>query len=186
MAIKLNTSYSKKLGLPGYSSHSFSASVEVELGDINQAGTECARLYGLLQASVDHEIRNTGFVPDPGYGIAPSTTPHPGNGSGMLPVPGGSNNGNATNSGDGNSTNRGWDCSPKQRDLILKIIAENGLVRENIEGLAQQRFGVGLTRLDKLQASGLIDGLFESHGSRAKARNVNGNGAQPTTNGGRQ
>ena len=43
MAIKLNTSYSKKLGLPGYSSHSFSASVEVELGDINQASTECAR-----------------------------------------------------------------------------------------------------------------------------------------------
>ena len=36
MAIKLNTAYSKKLGLPGFSSHAFSASVEVELGDINQ------------------------------------------------------------------------------------------------------------------------------------------------------
>jgi hypothetical protein len=61
MAIKLNTSYSKKLGLPGYSSHAFSASVEVELGDMNQVSAECGRLYGLLQASVDHEIRNTGF-----------------------------------------------------------------------------------------------------------------------------
>jgi hypothetical protein len=180
MAIKLNTSYSKKLGLPGYSSHSFSASVEVELGDINQVATECARLYGLLQASVDHEIRNTGFVPDPGYGIAPSTAPHPGNGSGMLPVPGGNGSGNTTNSGDCNSTNRGWNCSPKQRDLILKIIAANGLARENIDGLAQQRFGVGLAGLNKPQASGLIDGLFESYGNRAPSRN----GTQPVTNGG--
>ena len=184
MAIKLNTSYSKKLGLPGFSSHSFSASVEVELGDINQAGTECARLYGLLQASVDHEIRNTGFVPDAGYGMGPSTAPHPGNGPGMLPAPNG--NGNATNDGNANSANRDWNCSPKQRDLILKIIAENGLVREDINGLAQQRFGVGLIRLNKLQASGLIDELFESYGNRAKSRNGNGNGARPVADGGRQ
>jgi hypothetical protein len=190
MAIKLNTSYSKKLGLPGYSSHSFSASVEVELGDINQAGTECARLYGLLQASVDHEIRNTGFVPDAGYGVGHSPPPHPGNSSGMLSPPGGTPNGNGGSNGhgtaNGNSTNRGWDCSPKQRDLILKIIAENGLARENIDGLAQQRFGVGLTRLNKLQASGLIDELFESYGHRAKSRSGNGSGAQPATEGGRQ
>jgi hypothetical protein len=178
MAIKLNTSYSKKLGLPGYSSHSFSASVEVELGDINQAGTECARLYGLLQASVDHEIRNTGFVPDPGYGTAPPATPHSGTGSGVLQAPAG--NGNANNNGDGNPVNRGWNCSPKQRDLILKIIAENGLVRENIDGLAQQCFGVGLPGLNKSQASGLIDELFESYGNRATSRN----GTQPVTKGG--
>jgi len=180
MAIKLNTSYSKKLGLPGFSSHSFSASVEVELGDINQAGTECARLYGLLQASVDHEIRNTGFVPDAGYGMVPPAAGHSGNGIGMLPPPNGNSNGT------GNGASPGWNCSPKQRDLILKIIAENGLVRANIDGLAQQRFGVGLTSLNKLQASGLIDELFESYGSRAKSRDANGNRPQPSTNGGRQ
>ena len=55
------------------------------------------------------------------------------------------------------------------------IIAEHRLVREDINGLAGQRFGVGLTRLNKLQASGLIDELFESYGHRAKSRS----GSQP-------
>jgi hypothetical protein len=40
MAIKLSANYSKKLGLPNYSSHSFSASVEVELTDISQVEQE--------------------------------------------------------------------------------------------------------------------------------------------------
>ena len=130
----------------------------MELGDINQAGTECARLYGLLQASVDHEIRNTGFVPDAGYGMDPAVAPHPKNGSGTLPPP----DGHATNNGGGNSPDRGWDCSPKQRDLILKIIAENGLARGDIDGLAVRRFGVGLPGLSTHQASRLIDELFGS------------------------
>lgn len=36
MAIKLNASHRKKLGLPRCSSHSFSVSVEVELAGISQ------------------------------------------------------------------------------------------------------------------------------------------------------
>ena len=66
MAIKLSANYSKKLGLPQYSSHSFSASVEVELTDITQVEGEIQKLYGLLQHSVDQEIQNPGFVPEPG------------------------------------------------------------------------------------------------------------------------
>ena len=174
MAIRLNTSYSKKLGLPGFSSHSFSASVEVELGDINQAGTECARLYGLLQASVDHEIRNTGFVPDAGYGMDPAAAPQPGIGSGTLPP----RNGNSTNSGNGDSPDRGWNCSPKQRDLILKIVAENGLDKSEVDALAQDRFGTGVKMLNKLQASGLISELIENTDRRGKR----GNG-KPQANG---
>ena len=76
MAVKLNAAYSKKLGLPNYSSHSFAASVEVELTDLNQAAAETARLYGLLQASVDQQITQTGYLP--GNGAAPV---HPRNGS---------------------------------------------------------------------------------------------------------
>jgi hypothetical protein len=68
MAIKLSANYSKKLGLPEYSSHSFSASVEVELTDITQVESECQKLYELLQHSVDQEIQQVGFVPNPGYG----------------------------------------------------------------------------------------------------------------------
>jgi hypothetical protein len=63
MAIKLSANYSKKLGLPQYSSHSFSASVEVELTDITQVEQEIQKLYELLQHSVDQEIQNVGFVP---------------------------------------------------------------------------------------------------------------------------
>ena len=68
MAIKLSANYGKKLGLPEYSSHSFSASVEVELTDITQVESECQKLYELLQQSVDQEIQQVGFVPNPGYG----------------------------------------------------------------------------------------------------------------------
>jgi hypothetical protein len=63
MAIKLSANYSKKLGLPQYSSHSFSASVEVELTDITQAEAEVQKLYELLQHSVDQEIQHPGFIP---------------------------------------------------------------------------------------------------------------------------
>jgi hypothetical protein len=63
MAIKLSANYSKKLGLPQYSSHSFSASVEVELTDITQVEAEVQKLYQLLQHSVDQEIQHAGFIP---------------------------------------------------------------------------------------------------------------------------
>jgi hypothetical protein len=38
MAIQLEANYSKKLGLPGYSSHQYSVTIRTELGDIKQAG----------------------------------------------------------------------------------------------------------------------------------------------------
>ena len=101
----------------------------------------------------------------------PAGAPHPKEGPGTLPPP----DGHATNNGAGNSPDRGWNCSPKQRDLILKIIAENGLAREDIDGLPVQRFGVGLPGLSTHQASGLIDELFESYGHRARSRS----GSQP-------
>ena len=62
MAIKLSANYSKKLGLPQYSSYSFSASVEVELSDITQVEAEVQKLYQQMQQSVDLEILQTGYV----------------------------------------------------------------------------------------------------------------------------
>jgi hypothetical protein len=168
MAIKLLTSYSKKLGLPGYSSHAFSASVEVELGDINQVNAECARMYGLLQASVDGEIRHTGFVPNETYGLngIQNNTPHPtSNGSGTHHPNG---NGNGNGNGANGSAPTSWSCSSKQRELIKKIATENGLTRDAVEGVAQDRFGVSLSLLNKLQASGLIDELLATYGGKRK------------------
>lgn len=49
MAVKLIATYSKKLGLPGYSSVQFSLNVETEVSDLNQVETCSRDLYELLQ-----------------------------------------------------------------------------------------------------------------------------------------
>ncbi len=69
MAIKLNAAYSKKAGLPGYSSHQFSVSIETELQSLDNVRQESARLYESLQSVVDQQIQKTGFVPPNGYGM---------------------------------------------------------------------------------------------------------------------
>ena len=53
MAIILEAAYSKKLGLPNYSSHSYVVSSRTEPSDLTQVEAESARLYALLQQSVD-------------------------------------------------------------------------------------------------------------------------------------
>jgi hypothetical protein len=40
MALVLEANYSKKLGLPGYSSHQFSLTVRAELADVSQVDAE--------------------------------------------------------------------------------------------------------------------------------------------------
>src|ERR1700730_10817124 len=101
--------YFKNLGLLGYSSHRYSVTVRSELSDLNQVDAESKRLYGLLQTSVDREIQQTGFLPE------------------------GGRNGNNGNGGPRKET---WNCTDKQRDLILKIVDENHLDKANVENLA--------------------------------------------------
>ena len=67
--IRLSAAYSKKVGLPGYSSHSFSVSIETELQNLDGVRQESARLYQSLQEAVDQQIQKTGFVPPDGYGM---------------------------------------------------------------------------------------------------------------------
>jgi hypothetical protein len=67
--ITLSAAYSKKVGLPGYSSHSFSVSIETELQNLDNVREESARLYDSLQQAVDQQIQKTGFVPPDGYGM---------------------------------------------------------------------------------------------------------------------
>ena len=69
MAIKLSAAYSKKLGLPGFSSHSFTVLIETELQNLDNVREASARLYESLQESVDQQIQRTGFVPPDGYGM---------------------------------------------------------------------------------------------------------------------
>ena len=64
MAVLLQITYQKKLGLPNFSSHSCSVSVQIEVADLSHVAEENSRLYKLLQASVDEEIQKVGFMPD--------------------------------------------------------------------------------------------------------------------------
>ena len=152
MAVKLIANYAKRLGLPGYSSHQFSVSVETELNNVDDITGESARLYATLQKAVDEQIQNTGFVPPDGYGMN-----------------GGNGNGRETN-GNGHRQQEGTPITPKQLDLINKIVRENNVNKNEVENMSTQMFGAGVTKLNRMQASNLIDELFDQYGHK------NGNG----------
>jgi len=149
--ITLECNYSKKLGLPGYSSHQFAITLRTEIADLTQVQAESARLYKLLQEGVDTSIKETGYLPTNGNGQ------RGGNGQNQnLP-----------------SENGDWGCSAKQKAFILKIVDEHKLEKTKVEGLAQDRFGKTVKALNKLEASGLIEELLELTGQSK------GNGRRP-------
>jgi len=193
----MTSNYSKKLGLPGYSSHMFSVSIETELSTKDDVPAETERLYDLLQSNVDRQIQKVGFVPPYDYGMDPA-----GEANGANPAPSGPTsatalaaaiaaaiaavngpvgappngsaaasannrpNANAAPNGNGANWQRGpaWKCTDKQRELILKLVAEHQLDKRTIEALAVERFGHGVSLLDKMEASGLIDELLDTYG----------------------
>lgn len=219
MAIKMNSTYSKKLGLPGYSSHQFSISVETELVTTADLPAESERFYHLLQSNVDRQIEAVGFVPPYDYGMepagkagganpapsapanvtaltpaiasviasaiasaiaSPNALPNGTANNGASPPANPSPNGAANNGANGNGANwqRGpaWKCTDKQRDLILKLVDEHQLDKGGVEALAVERFGKGVRLLNKIEASGLIDELLDTHGGNDQggARRRNG------------
>ena len=169
MAIKLSANYSKKLGLPQYSSHSFSASVEVELTDITQVEAEIQKLYALLQQSVDHEIQNVGFIPE-------ANSRPQSNGNGHQQQQNGRTyqiNGNGRQHSNGQNqqpkaAGEQWNCTPGQRGFILRIVNENPSITKQVaEDLSMQLFGLGVKALNKMQASQLIEDLLVRAGKPA-------------------
>lgn len=145
MAITIEANYSKKLGLPEYSSHQYSVTVRTEVTDLAEIEAESSRLYSLLQSSVDREIREAGWLP--GRGNVPESR------VAVVATPG----------------EAAWRCSDRQRALIVKIVEENGLEREAVNDLAVQRTGKGVRELNRLEASALIDELLGSRkGAPAK------------------
>ena len=181
MAVILQMTYMKKLGLPNYSSHSCAASLTVEIADVSVAAQESTKLYALLQTAVDNEIQQVGFMPDATtYGM------NNGNGSRITSGNGNTNaNGSVARNGNGHSNGNGyangngrhaapapsngdhWNCTDGQRGFILRIIAESSLTKQDVEDMAQQLFGAGVTSLDKMQASQLIEELLEKTGKKA-------------------
>jgi len=143
MAIKLITSYGKKIGLPAFSSHTFSASVEVEVSDLAEVSSQVHHLYQLLQGSVDSEIIKTGFLP------GESGSQHP----------------DASGNGSAHVKSHGWKCSDKQRALILELVERQDREIDAVERFAKRRFGKGLAELRRKEASELISGLLSRQGS---------------------
>ena len=147
MAVIIELNYGKKLGLPEYSSHNFSVSLKPEVANLEDVHSKVARTYQVLQSAVDEQIINPGFVP------------------GAQPP--------ASNGGNGKM----WKCSDKQKELILKMVEEHNLDRTDIDQLSIERFGHGVTQLNKLEASGLIDELMVKTG-RCNGRRNGGNRTQ--------
>ena len=147
--IVLEANYSKKLGLPGYSSHQYSLTVRKEVGDITQVENESRQLFATLQSNVDRDIQNTGFLPEAANGNGHRNG---GNGNGHRPQ------------------EEKWNCSDKQRTLILKIVDESKLDKNHVEQLAQERFGKSVKSLNKLEASGFIEELIEQTGGKNQGR----------------
>jgi hypothetical protein len=173
MAIKLIATYSKRLGLPGYSSHQFSIEIETELPNLDNVAAESARIYELLQTNVDEQIRQTGFVPPTDYG--------------MEETPASPANNGRSNGAQRPAASTAWKCTDKQRELIENLVAEHQLDKTEVENLAVERFGKGVRHLNKVEASGLIDELIDTHGGqqrpatngrRSAYAGVNGNGGR--------
>ena len=168
MAIKLSANYSKKLGLPQYSSHSFSASVEVELTDITQVEAEVQKLYQLLQHSVDQEIQHAGFIPGSNDSSNGRAQPQPNGNGRSYPV---QQNGRSSNGSNAHQQPRAagdaWNCTDGQRGFILRIVSDKKIEKSEVEDLSQQLFGTGVKQLNKMQASQLIDDLLVKAGKPA-------------------
>jgi len=166
MAVILQMTYSKKLGLPNFSSHQCSVSIQAEIADLGQVTGEVKRLYALTQDAVDREIQEVGYLPD-------ATT------YGMHPASNGANGVSPDRGSTGRVDTDAWACSSKQRELIEKIVRENDLDRREVDDLAKGMFdGAGVRQLNRLQASGFIDELLERHGGQRRNGATNGNGSR--------
>jgi hypothetical protein len=151
MSIQIEATYSKKLGLPNFSSHSFMISVRAEVSSLRRLETESARLYRVLQTSVDKEVQQVGFLPDATrYGMLVD---------GKAVQNGGSKNGNgsaAVPTSAGDATH----ASDKQKTLIEKVSKREKFTPADLDGIAQRLFKLPLEQLDRKQTSGFITELL--------------------------
>jgi hypothetical protein len=141
MAIVLKATYTTGLTQAGLSDHRFSLSVRTKVADLTQVQTECARLYAVLQASVENVLRNHGSLP---LNL---------NGHGERP--------HIIRSLRGDQNRSTWACSRKQRKLLRRFIAKCNLDWSFIERAAQERFAKPVQALNQSQARELIRVLHE-------------------------
>jgi len=169
--LKLNITYYKKLGLPQYSSHSASASLEVELTDVQQAPGEIIRHYTMLQTALDQQLmQQPGFVPDATYAsgssnnLANSSSAHHG-----LPSQSEAAQPNRNTEG----TSSTWLCTAKQHLLIGDLARRLDLTDQQLNERAQRLACKPVHQLSKQEASDLISGMISEAGPK-RTQNSNG------------
>ena len=156
MAILLEFNYGKKLGLPNFSSHNFGVSMKAEVSDPEAIPEEAERVYSILQESVDTQIANPGFIPS-------------GNGKTIQVQPNGNNAKTDPDS---------WNCTIRQRALILSILERNDLDPEVAEDLADDLCGKPMSDLNKGQVSAVISEILDRWGRHPKANGKTTGGRQ--------
>ena len=116
---------------------------------------------------MDNEIQQVGFMPDATtYGMNNGNGAHT-NGSPIRSSNG--NSGHTNGNGHAPAPARNgdhWNCTDGQRGFILRIINESNMKKQDVEDMARQLYGAGVTSLDKMQASQLIEELLEKTGKK--------------------
>ena len=146
MAILLEFNYGKKLGLPNFSSHNFGVSMKAEVNDPEAIPEEAERVYSLLQESVDSQIANPGFIPSV-------------NGKAIQVQP----NGNESKTDPDK-----WNCTVRQRGLLMNILERNDLDPEAVDDLSQELHGRPMSDLGKMQVSAVITEVLDRWGRHPK------------------
>ena len=145
MAVLLQFDYNKRLGLPAFSSHSFGITMKAEVTDLEKIGEEAERAYGLLQSAVDSQIVHSGFVSNEDKGE---------NGTDQVQKTQVKVNGGSTDPDK-------WNCTIRQRALILSILERNDLDLRVVDDLANDLCGKPMSDLGKAQVSEVIGQVLD-------------------------
>ncbi len=159
MAVLLQFDYNKRLGLPAYSSHSFGITMKAEVTDLERIGEEAERAYGLLQSAVDGQIVHQGFVSNESNEVNGSVQ-----GQKVQPK--------------ARTDPDSWNCTIRQRGLILSILERNDLDPEVAEDLADDLCGKPMSDLNKGQVSAVISEILDRWGRHPKANGKTTGGRQ--------
>lgn len=132
-------------------------SVRAEVSSLRRLETESARLYRVLQNSVDKEVQQVGFLPDATkYGM-------------LIDAKTGQNGASKNGHRSPGTTASGADAtqpSDKQRALIEKVAKREKFTADDLNRMAQTLFQRPLDQLDRKQTSAFITELLMLAGPR--------------------
>ena len=162
MAVILDINYSKKLGLPNYSSHSLGIGLKAEVANLDEVQGEVEKAYSLLQSAVDSQIVHSGYVSNEDKGE---------NGTDQVQKTQVKVNGTKADPDK-------WNCTVRQRGLLMTILERNDLDPEVVDDLSQELHGRPMSDLGKAQVSEVIGQVLDRWGRHPKTNGRTAGGRQ--------